>query len=201
LKNKETLLLIGAALIIGLLVGILLSKGKQGSPEPQMTSGQPPAVNYQQSIKMLEGLVATDPKNRGAWVELGNNYFDSSNPMKAIEAYDKALALDGNDPNVLTDQGVMFRQVGWYDRALANFTKANQLDPRHLQSLFNLGVVYRYDLNDFPKAKVAWQKYLEISPVGPAADKIRSEVEFIDSHPNLPAEAVKPRAAFPSAPQ
>lgn len=201
MKNKETLLLIVAALIIGLLVGILLSKGKQGSGEPQVTSNPPPAVNYQQSIKMLEGLVATDPKNRGAWVELGNNYFDSSNPMKAIEAYDKALALDGNDPNVLTDQGVMFRQVGWYDRALANFTKANQLDPRHLQSLFNLGVVYRYDLNDFPKAKVAWQKYLEISPVGPAADKIRSEVEFIDSHPNLPAEAAKPRAAFPASPK
>ena len=187
MKNKETVLLVVAAVIIGILVGILVSKGGRGTGEVQIAAPQPAGVDYQQKIKTLEGLVARDSGNRNAWVELGNAYYDSNQPVKAIEAYDKALAINGNDANVLTDQGVMFRQVGWFDRALANFTKANVVEPGHLQSLYNLGIVYRYDLNDFAKAKTAWKRYLELSPVGQTADKLRSEIAFIDTHPAVPA--------------
>ncbi|NIQ93302.1 MAG: tetratricopeptide repeat protein, partial [Desulfuromonadales bacterium] len=98
-----------------------------------------------------------------------HNYFDSNQYVQAVEAYDKALELDGNDPNVLTDQGVMFRKLGWYDRAVQNFRKANQLNSLHTQSLYNLGIVYRYDLNDFEKAIEAWEKFLSIAPPGPSA--------------------------------
>ena len=141
---------------------------------------------------MLEGIVAKDPANRNAWVQLGNTYFDSDNPMKAVEAYGKALELDGNDPNVLTDQGVMFRRLGWYDRAVDNFTKAYDLDPAHAQSLYNLGVVYRYDLQDLAKAKEAWEKYLKVNPSGPGADQVRQELNFIKAHPQMPAAAPQP---------
>lgn len=196
MKNKEMLLLIGVALIVGLLVGILVSKGgKRTESAPQVTAPQAPAVNYQQNIQMLEGVVASDPKNRNAWVELGNNYFDSNQPMKAVEAYGKALELNPADPNVLTDQGVMFRQLGWFDKAIDNFEKAAKIDPSHLQGLYNLGIVYRYDLGNFPKAIEAWERYLQASPAGPAADKVRGEVEMMKQHPEMPAGGAKP--AFP----
>jgi cytochrome c-type biogenesis protein CcmH/NrfG len=180
--KKETLLLIVIVLIVGVLVGILVSKGGRKpaqtvSPPPQTAA---PAVNQQQTIQMLEGLVAKDPNNRNAWVELGNNYFDSDQPVKAIEAYDKALALGPDDPNVLTDQGVMFRRMGQYDRAIDNFSKAATLDPTHAQSIYNLGVVYRYDLQDFPKAKEAWSKFMALNPSGPAAEQVRAEMQMME---------------------
>lgn len=186
MKNKEMYLLVGVALIVGVLVGILVSKGKQGTPAPQIASPQAPAVNSQQQIQMLQGLVKSEPGNRNAWVELGNNYFDANQPMQAVEAYAKALELNPNDPNVLTDQGVMFRQLGWFDKAIDNFNRAGKLDPNHLQSLYNLGIVYRYDLNDFPKAVQAWKRYLQLAPPGPAAEKLRGEVEMMEQHPPLP---------------
>ena len=180
--KKETLLLVVIVLVVGVLVGILVSKAGKGPGKTAQAPSAPPqagapAVNHQQTIKMLEGLVANDPNNRNAWVELGHNYFDSDQPVKAIEAYDKALALGPNDPNVLTDQGVMFRRMGQYDRAIANFSKAAVLDPTHVQSIYNLGVVYRYDLKDFPKAMEAWSKFMALNPSGPAADQVRSELQ------------------------
>lgn len=191
MKNKEMYLLIGVALVVGLLVGILVSKGgKRSTPETQIASPQAPAVNYQQQIQMLQGVVKTDPNNRNAWVELGNTYFDSNQPMQAVEAYAKALELNPNDPNTLTDQGVMFRQLGWFDKAIDNFNKAGKVEPNHLQSLYNLGIVYRYDLQDFPKAVQAWKRYLQYAPPGPAADKIRGEVEMMEKHPPLPEGGV-----------
>jgi tetratricopeptide (TPR) repeat protein len=185
--KKETILIVVLTLIVGLLIGILVTKGgKKTGTAPAGAPATAPAVNYQQNIKMLEGIVAKDPANRNAWVELGHNYFDSDQPVKAIEAYDKALELDPSDPNVLTDQGVMFRRLGWFDRALENFKKAHELDPSHRQSLYNLGIVYRYDLQDFEKAREAWAKFLALSPSGPGSDQVRAELEVLNTLPGIP---------------
>lgn len=184
--KKETVLLVVIALVVGLLVGILVSKSGRPREAGQATAPAAPAVNIQEKQRVLEELVAREPGNRNAWVQLGHLYFDSSLPAKAIDAYDKALAIDPNDPDVLTDQGVMFRELGWYDRAIDNFTKANKIKPDHPQSLFNLGVVYRYDLNDFPRATEVWKRFLAISPNSPGADKIRAELDFMGSHPAIP---------------
>jgi tetratricopeptide (TPR) repeat protein len=103
-----------------------------------------------------------------------------------VEAYDRALELDPSDPNVLTDQGVMFRRLGWFDRAVENFTKASEIDPSHRQSLYNLGIVYRYDLQDFEKAGEAWEKFLALNPSGPGSDQVRAELEALKGHPAIP---------------
>lgn len=187
--KKETLLVVVLTLIVGVLLAILFTRGGNKRPGSRKASApaQAPMVNYRQNVKMLEGIVAKDPSNRHAWVELGNAYFDSDMPTKAVEAYNKALELDPNDPNVLTDQGVMFRRLGWYDRAIDNFTKASKIDPSNYQSLYNLGVVYRYDLQDFAKAKEAWNRYLELNPVGPGPDQVRAELEFLENQPANPS--------------
>lgn len=189
MKNKETILFVAVALIVGLLVGIIASKGKEkDAPPAQISAPQTSApVASMQDMKMLEGVVASDPKNRNAWVELGNLYFDGQMPAKAVEAYAKALELNPNDPNVLTDQGIMYRQLGWFDKAIENFVKANNVDPRHVQSLYNLGVVYRFDLQDYVKASEVWKKYLDVSPTGPAADKIRDEIRQMEAQPLIPS--------------
>lgn len=189
MKNKETVLFVVVALIVGLLVGVIVSKGKdKGSSGPSIASPQGGApINAQQNIKMLENLVATDPQNRKAWVELGNTYFDSQMPAKSVEAYAKALELNPNDANVLTDQGVMYRQLGWFDKAIESFIKANEIDPRHIQSLFNLGIVYRHDLQNYVKATEVWRKYLDVNPTGETADRIREEIRMMESQPLIPA--------------
>ncbi|NOY13298.1 MAG: tetratricopeptide repeat protein [Deltaproteobacteria bacterium] len=180
--KKETILLVVISLLVGGLAVVIFTnmRNKSTSPAgPAVAPAAAPSVNYQQQISMLEEIVTKEPANRNAWVQLGHNYFDSDQPMKAIEAYDKALALNGNDPNILTDQGVMYRRLGWFDKAINNFEQAHKLNPNHRQSLYNLGIVYRYDLQDFPKAIEAWEKFLALNPGGPGAAKVRSELEFL----------------------
>ena len=182
--KKETILFAVVALVVGVLVGVIFSNARKAD---RSTSSAPiasvPSVNSGQQMTMLEGIVAKDPTNRNAWVQLGNAYFDSNQPMKSIDAYDKALAINANDPNVLTDQGIMFRKVGWFDKAVTVFQQASKVDSRHAQSLFNLGVVYRYDLQDYAKAKETWENYLKINSSGPGADQVRAELDFLNSQP------------------
>ena len=184
--KKETLLVVIVALVAGCIIGFIAGQ-KTATPSVQVASGSPvgpaPTVNLQQKLTELKNIVAADPTNFQAWVALGNEYFDSNQFMDAIEAYDKALAIQPNSPNILTDQGVMFKRLGWFERAISNFNKANEIDPTHATSVYNLGIVYRYDLQDFPKAQEAWTKFLEISPTGPGSDRVRQDLEFLRTHP------------------
>ena len=182
LMKKGTILLIVIAFVAGVLFSIIFSNVKKGQPEGQQVTSQQPAPtgDLQQQIKTLEEILAKDPNNRQAWVQLGHSYFDTKNPMKAIEAYDKALAIDGNDPDVLTDQAIMFRQLGWYEKAIETFQQANKLNPEHVNSLFNMGLVYMQDLGENEKAKAAFNRFLELVPSGPSADRARNMIKHME---------------------
>ena len=192
--KKETIFFIVIALVAGVLIGVIYTNWKQASAPTASTVGTAPVqapVNHQQQIAMLQEIVAREPGNRNAWVQLGHNYFDSDEPMPAVDAYAKALELNPDDPDILTDQGVMYRRLGWFDKAIDNFIQANKLNPNHQQSLYNLGIVYRYDLQDFDKAIDAWSRFLALNPSGAGADQIRAELEFLKNHPKPPQPSAK----------
>jgi len=128
-----------------------------GGMPPGGMAGSPGA---DQRIAITKQLLAQNPKDVQAWISLGNDYFDSHQHQAAIDAYANALALDPRNPDVLTDQGVMYREIGQSDKALANFLKANQIAPAHMQSLMNAGVVYAYDLKDYKRAEETWLKVI-----------------------------------------
>ncbi|OQY25790.1 MAG: hypothetical protein B6I37_00190 [Desulfobacteraceae bacterium 4572_35.2] len=179
MKNKELWLIAGVAFVAGLLVGLVIGDAKKN--QTVQVAGQ--AVSAQQAISgnsqldLLNSLVANEPNNFNAWVQLAHHYFDASQPMEAVKAYGKALELHPNDVDLLTDQGVMFRRLGWYDRAVENFSRAADIDPNHIHSVYNLGIVYRYDLNDSPKAIEAWNRYLQRDPQGESAESVRRELD------------------------
>jgi len=175
--KKENILIAIMALVAGLIGGFLIFSISGKKEEPTLTggvtagSGSP--VDYQQRIAELEKVVANDPKNLQAWTMLANEYYDTDQAQKAINAYNKALEITPGNPNLLTDQGVMFKRTGQFDKALANFEKAQKIDPKHLQSLYNIGIVYSEDLKQPDKALKAWNHYLELDSTSPAAQQVK----------------------------
>jgi tetratricopeptide (TPR) repeat protein len=159
-----------------------------GMPHPRMPSAGGPLAGVparedpqavaaaQQRIAMNQQLLARDPKNVTAWIALGNDYFDTHQAQQAIDAYAAALKLQPANPDVLTDQGVMYEQLADYDHALANFDQAQKIDPRHVQSAFNLGVIWGKYKNQPAKAAVAWKRVLELAPNSPQAAEARQNL-------------------------
>ena len=179
--NKDSILIAVVALVVGLLGGYLIfsisNAGKAQQSGTAIPAGAGSPTDYTERIAQAEKVVAQDPKNLNAWISLGNDYFDTEQSQKSINAYNKALEIEPNNPNILTDQGVMFRKIGWYDKALANFEKANKIDPNHLQSLYNAGIVYAVDLKQPDKAVPYWNKYLSLDSNSPTAIQIKGLME------------------------
>ena len=180
----------------GLFTGIFI--GSKQAPAPAAPSSMaapggvpgnfapmPPqgaAVDRIAEIKTLQEIVARDPKNAQAWIQLGNDLFDTNQQQKSIEAYGRALELQPNNPDVLTDQGVMYRAVGQFDKAIANFDKAQKVDPSHLQSLINAAVVYHNDLKKDDQAMAALEKVLQKDPSGKFGQQARDFMAEIKGH-------------------
>ena len=197
--NRNIMLALAGGLAAGFLLGYFVFSGSNETagpivaapaaplmPAPSLGGGMPgvapgampsgpvlPNAEAQARIARIEAAVLADPKNHDAWAALGNEYFDTHQHQKAVDAYGKALALKPNDPNILTDQGVMYRDLGQFDKALANFQKANKLEPGHLQSLINIGVVYSTNLNKPDEAAKAWNKVIAQAPTSEQAAQAR----------------------------
>lgn len=182
--KQENLVYIVVALLVGLLGGFLIfsvsNKNKSSSAPVAVPMGTGSPADYTQRIAQAEKIVAEDPRNYQAWVQLGNDYFDTEQPQKAVNAYAKALEIDPkhqNTSNVLTDQGVMYRKMGLFDKAIDNFERASKLDPKHTQSLFNMGVVYANDLKQPDKAIAAWQRFLALDGMSPQGQQVKAMVD------------------------
>lgn len=137
--------------------------------------------NTLQQIENLRKETASKGATVEAWKQLGNIYFDTDQPEQAISAYEHVLALKPDDVDTLNDQGAMFRQIGDFKRAVENFERAFVLDSGNLESLYNGGYVYAFDLNNIPRALVIWHRYLEQESNSEAAQQIRSFIERYES--------------------
>jgi tetratricopeptide (TPR) repeat protein len=177
----------------GLMAALVISAASCNHPKQELpaapTGTQQAATQWapvsgrQQRIAAMRQLVDRDPGNAKGWVALGNEYFDSEQRGKAIEAYGKALQIEPNNPDVLTDQGVMYREIGAFDKALDNFKKASTINPTHLPSLLNLGVLYAQDLKDQDKAIKTWNRLIRIAPMSPQAMKAQAYIEQLKQIP------------------
>lgn len=171
--KKETMLIaILISLGVGFLGGATLSsfKFKEGESTParsmqqQVTQNNEMTPDQNNRISTLEMETSLKPENVGAWIQLGNLYFDTNQFEEAIKAYKKALELEPNDPNVWTDLGVIYRRSGKPRQAIEAFDKAIELDPSHEVSQLNKGIVLMHDLDDIQGAIKAWEELVKVNP-------------------------------------
>jgi cytochrome c-type biogenesis protein CcmH/NrfG len=199
MKKETVILAIVVAFLVGFISGatVAILKGTKGAEKPavvqkpQMAPPSTPApaplardsIEVASQIKTLKEIVKKDPKNLPGWVELGNLYFDTDQPKEAIEAYSQYLAVKPDNPDVRTDMGIMYRKLGQFDKAIEEFRKAAQSDPKHVNSRYNIGLVLLHDKQDIKSAIKAWEDYLKVDPNSERAQRIRAQIEKMKSMP------------------
>jgi tetratricopeptide (TPR) repeat protein len=199
MKKETVILLVVIAFLVGFISGatVAILKGTKGTEKtavvqkPQLPpegapAPAPPArdsIEVASQIQTLKEIVKKDPKNLPAWVELGNLYFDTDQPKEAIEAYSQYLAVKPDNSDVRTDMGIMYRKLGQFDKALEEFRKAAQNDPKHVNSRYNIGLVLLHDKQDIKSAVKAWEEYLKVDPNSERAQRIRAQIEKMKAMP------------------
>ena len=137
---------------------------------------------FDQSLQFLEQANKLRPDNYEVIVQLGNVNFDAGRYEQAERWYTAALRKKPDDVNVRTDLGLtfFFRQPPDIERAIAEYRRSLQHDPRHELTLQNLTAA----LNASGKAEEARDvlaRLEAVNPNNPALPKLRSDLAQLRS--------------------
>lgn len=205
--KAENIVFAIAGTLFGLIAGWIL--GTQQAPvrpvaAAAQTASAPAAAPTTAARPMLDESQVTamrnvadrDPKNVESRVQLGNLYFDAERYQDAIGWYEAALAINPNDANVSTDLAVSYYYTDQADKSLAQFERSLAIDPRHVKSYLNMGIVRAFGKQDLKGAAAAWEEVLKIAP---GSDEARAAQRALDNlnaaHPG--GAAVPPAGAVP----
>ena len=88
----------------------------------------------------------------------------NNNLQDAQNYYYKVLEIDPNYVNAHNNLGIIFKELGEYQKAKSCFEKAIEIDPNYIDAYNNLGFIFK-DLGDFQKAKSCYEKAIENDPL------------------------------------
>jgi len=75
---------------------------------------------------------------------------------KAMDYLKRAISISPNDAKAHYFLGALHAEIGMFDRAIADMTKATEIDPDFLVAYFQMGQVY-ITLNDVDAAEEVWK--------------------------------------------
>jgi len=172
-----------AGVILGFVIASQRAEGLVGAPAGAATAVAPAAapagapILDDRELQAFKDILASDPNNVRAAVELGNRLFDAGRFAEAVPYYQQAFALDSGNIGVSTDLGTSLWYAGRPDAALAQFDRSLAIDPTHSTTLFNIGIVRRDGLQDLEGAIETWEKLRAVQPGSPEAREAAALIE------------------------
>lgn len=171
-------------LLGGFILGFFVAGGNRhpapSTPSPGVTQtsdrADPQLVD---KIKALESAAAADPANSDLTLRLANALYDASDWKTAAQWYEKALPAKAGDPDVLTDLGSCYRNLGESGRAVDMYQKAQKIDPNHVPSLLNMTLVYAFDLKNPAKAQQCLDRLKKVHPEIPHLDDLQTQISAL----------------------
>lgn len=190
--NRENALFAACGFLLGIIVGAfflgeMVHDARSGrradvsatsSASPQQTTTGDVMTMVRAQIERLNQLLKVNPNNADALTQLGNLYMDAAKYSEAVTYYERALKIR-KDPNVATDLGICYRELGEHGRALALFEQVRRENPTHWQALFNQAVVL-VDMKQYDKAREAIAQLRRERPADPEIMRFQETLARIE---------------------
>jgi tetratricopeptide (TPR) repeat protein len=192
--NKDNLLFAVFGILIGFVSGFLLKEAMdirqparilpgqaaiQGAAGPAPASGPggqsggPASAEVQELVAHLQ----QNPNDADAIRRLADLNFEIGSWKRAADLYTRYLALRGDDPDVLSDLAVCYRESKDIDRALQTLRRAQGVAPDHWQSVYNEAIILVFDLQQLDAATQVMDKLKKMQPDNQRVAELAAEIE------------------------
>jgi cytochrome c-type biogenesis protein CcmH len=119
-------------------------------------------------VQRLADRLRKQPDDAEGWMMLGRSYAVMQRYPDAVQAYQKAYDLVGDNPDVLTglaDAIAMASGGAFTEDSKRLIERAVQVDPSNRKALWLAGTV-AYEAQDYPKALDLWERLATLLPPG-----------------------------------
>lgn len=118
---------------------------------------------WQNDLTLWGHCVKENPKAAKAWNGRGNAYLGRQNYDRALEDFNKAIALEPDYVDALNNRGTLYGKTGDYDKAIKDLNTALSFDLHNKNALKNRGSAY-FEKRNYPKAIEDFSAYLKLNP-------------------------------------
>lgn len=170
-----------APLLASLLIGVLALAvgGYAVTGSPGLISGVPPAppaaadaghqtdpAQFAAAVEQLAEKLKQQPDNAEGWVMLARSYMQLGRFAEAVPAFQKAVALQGDDPRLLTDYAdalAVQNNRNLEGEPLKLIERALKLQPDNLKALALAGTA-AFNRKDYATAVRHWERMQRVAP-------------------------------------
>jgi tetratricopeptide (TPR) repeat protein/predicted amidohydrolase len=115
------------------------------------------------TIRNYQTLTYVFPNKPAYYNELGMAYKANRQHTKAIETFERALAVEWDNVRVLNELGITYRENGQLTKAIETFERALAVEWDNVRVLNELGITYR-EHRQLTKAIETFERALAIDP-------------------------------------
>lgn len=108
-----------------------------------------------EAVKLLRDAIVKDPRRTSLYVDFANIAFAHQSFQAGIEMMNSGLKLQPDAAPLYLARGVLYVQIGDFDKAQADFDKAEQLDPQHSAAGIAQGLIAEEKHQDDPDKALA----------------------------------------------
>ena len=119
---------------------------------------------YSQIAEDFKQVIELQPRNANAHYYLGLTYADLDRRRKAKEIFQKTLRVKSQYRGANLQIGLIAEWEQKYKEAIGHYEAEVAIDPKSAKSYQHLADLYNTHVMDFGRAKVAFQKALELEP-------------------------------------
>jgi protein O-mannosyl-transferase len=131
------------------------------------------ATIWKNSITLWSFVIEKEPQTVPvAYNNRGFVFYEQGQFYKAIEDYDKAIALNSSNSDVYYNRGNAFDELGQFDKAIADYNKAIALNPLDSGAYNNRGLVFE-KIGEIDKAIADYGKAVALDSSNSEASKNR----------------------------
>lgn len=118
---------------------------------------------YSQAKEIYEKIVEADPRNKKAWLGLGESEKALGLNDKALKAFLTAAVLDPTDGEALFQAGKLYLETSRFEEAIQQFKRVQRLNPNYPRTHYYIGKA-AFSSGDFATALEASKQEKKLNP-------------------------------------
>ncbi|WKC75944.1 tetratricopeptide repeat protein [Borreliella valaisiana] len=133
--------------------------------------------NYQNAISLYNLVIAKNPENTSAYINLAKAYEKLGNKTQAISTLEKII--NKNNKLALNNLGILYKKEKKYQKAIEIFEKA--IINSDIEAKYNLATTL-IEINDNARAKDLLKEYIKLKPNNPEALHALGIIEYNENN-------------------
>ncbi|NWF88593.1 MAG: tetratricopeptide repeat protein [Ignavibacteriaceae bacterium] len=129
-----------------------------------MAEGYSKIKDYAKAVPLLNRALELNKQYLPAYIALGKINLEKSEGSEAVKNFQKAIDIDGKNPEALTWKAKIYVLINNYDGAIALLNEAIVADPTYAPAYNELAEIY-YTKKDYAKAAENYSLYMDNSEV------------------------------------